>query len=179
MCHNFSFTINEWYTHKCINFIMLLSARAFVHVKRLVLSHRPLVRSDWRAVVLGFGGYFDLASLGLLDFQIWFFVFYLFLILFGFRSGFVEVFLALWFGLLVAVGCFLSGWWQCFEWLVVFWWLASLPHVEFWVVGDGGLCNCACIWWVKNYELYFFILSWNKHWKIISIVFSSWQSNMV
>ena len=43
MCHNFSITTNKWYTHKCINFIMLLGAQAFVHVKRLVLSHCALV----------------------------------------------------------------------------------------------------------------------------------------
>ena len=129
---------------------------------------------DWRVVVLGFGGYFDLASLGLLDFQICFFVvFFCFLF-----------WLSIWvhgglFGSLIwIVGFFLSGWWQYFEWLVVFWWLASLPYMEFWVMGDGDLCNCACIWRVENYAK-FSLLPWNKHWKMISIVFSSWQPNMV
>ena len=33
-----------------------------------------------------------------------------------------------------------------------------LPNLEFWVV-DGGLCNCACIWWVlrtRNFFFFFF-----------------------
>ena len=130
---------------------------------------------DWRVVVLGFGGYFDLASLGLLDFQICFFVVFFFCFLFWFS---IWVHGGLFGSLIWIVGCFLGGWWQYFEWLVVFWWLASLPYMEFWVVGDGGLCNCACIWWVENYAK-FSLLLWNKHWKMISIVFSSWQPNMV
>ena len=30
-----------------------------------------------------------------------------------------------------------------------------LPNLEFWVV-DGGLCNCACIWWVLRTRNFFF-----------------------
>jgi len=29
-----------------------------------------------------------------------------------------------------------------------------LPNLEFWVV-DGGLCNCACIWWVLRTRILF------------------------
>ena len=36
-----------------------------------------------------------------------------------------------------------------------------LPNLEFWVV-DGGLCNCACIWWVLRTRNFFF-LQRNKH----------------
>ena len=35
-----------------------------------------------------------------------------------------------------------------------------LPNLEFWVV-DGGLCNCACIWWVLRTRNFF--LQRNKH----------------
>ena len=38
-----------------------------------------------------------------------------------------------------------------------------LPNLEFWVV-DGGLCNCACIWWVlRTRNFFFFFLQRNKH----------------
>ena len=172
MCYSFSITTNKWYTHKCINFIMLLGAQAFVHVKRLVLSHCALVwltsggLGFWwilRPCLPWFVRFSDLLLCCFFCFLFWFSIWV--------HGGL--------FGSLIwIVGCFLGGWWQYFEWLVVFWWLASLPYMEFWVMGDGDLCNCACIWRVENYAK-FSLLPWNKHWKMISIVFSSWQPNMV
>ena len=69
---------------------------------------------DWRVVILGFGGYFDLASLGLLDLQICFFVFFV-----------------LFFFLVFDLGSWRSFWlfdldcWFFFEWLVAIFWMVG------------------------------------------------------
>ena len=125
---------------------MLLGAQAFVHVKRLVLSHCALgLIDEWWSWVL-----VDTSTLPPL--VCWIFRFASLLFFFCFLFWFsIWVHGGLFGSLIWIVGCFLSGWWQYFEWLVVFWWLASLPYMEFWVMGDGGLCNCACIWRVENY----------------------------
>ena len=70
---------------------------------------------DWRVVVLGFGGYFDLASLGLLDFQICFFVVFFFCFLFWFS---IWVHGGLFGSLIWIVGCFI-------EWLVAIFWMVG------------------------------------------------------
>ena len=88
---------------------------------------------DWRVVVLGFGGYFDLASLGLLDLQICFFVFFV-----------------LFFFLVFDLGSWRSFWlfdldcWFFFEWLVAIFWMVGGVLVAGFsslhgVLGDG--------WW--------------------------------
>ena len=100
---------------------------------------------DWRVVVLGFGGYFDLASLGLLDLQICFFVFFVLFFFLVFDLGSWRSFwifdLDCWLFYWVVGGNILNGWW-CFGGWLLFptwsfgWWVMVVCAI---VLAFGGL----------------------------------------
>ena len=143
MCHNFSITTNKWYTHKCINFIMLLGAQAFVHVKRLVLSHCALgLIDEWWSWVL-----VDTSTLPPLVCWIFrfasllFFLFFVLVFDLGSWRSFWIFDLDCWLFYWVVGGNILNGWW-CFGGWLLFptwsfgWWVMVVCAI---VLAFGGL----------------------------------------